>query len=281
MFSGNLIIQSNNTSILAGHNVRLSLWRINNSASCGRCNNSRCTSSSQVSQGQCLLATAYYCRTAWVPPQHCQNSTTIHWEKQTAAAWNLGWSLMQTVQVIVPSSYYPHIIPPPAIVGSAYHIFCGCPYGSLVPESAPALQTGISTATSITPHPSQLSDMYYSKEPDSMTLLLVDATRKIAKLEPQLEWASQKKEELNLEITNLHDELVATFSMLHTQEATPVALAHDDHLGMSTSSKPTFSIPLQCASPFPLLPVELSSSGKAHALPVAHTSPLKSSSFSK
>lgn len=188
---------------------------------------------------------------------------------------------MQTVQVIVPSSYYPHIIPPPAIVGSAYHIFCGRPYGSLVPESAPALQTGISTATSITPHPSQLSDMYYSKEPDSTTLLLVDATRKIAKLEPQLEWASQKKEELNLEITNLHDELVATFSMLHTQEATPVALAHDDHLGMSTSSKPTFSIPLQCASPFPLLPVDLSSSGKAHALPVAHTSPLKSSSFSK
>jgi hypothetical protein len=105
-----------------------------------------------------------------------------------------------------------------------------------------------------------------------------DATEKIAELEAWLEQASEREEDLKLEIANLHDELAAAFVTLHTQEAT--LAAHDNHRSMSTSSKPTSPTPSR-ASPFPLLPINLTSSGKARALPAAFLSPLKSLSFPK
>lgn len=128
------------------------------------------------------------------------------------------------------------------------------------------------------PHPSQSSDMYYPKEPNDTILLLVDATTKIAKLEAQLQQASEKEEDLKLEIANLHDELMAAFATLHTQGA--MLVAHDNHHSMSTLSKPTSPTPSHTL-PFPLLPINLASSGKAHTLPAAPLSPSKFLSFPK
>ncbi|KAF8223504.1 hypothetical protein L208DRAFT_1517100 [Tricholoma matsutake] len=104
------------------------------------------------------------------------------------------------------------------------------------------------------------------------------ATTKIAKLEAQLQQASEKEEDLKLEIANLHDELMAAFATLHTQGA--MLAAHDNHHSMSTLSKPTSPTPSHTL-PFPLLPINLASSGKAHTLPAAPLSPSKFLSFPK
>ncbi|KAF8236760.1 hypothetical protein L208DRAFT_1375889 [Tricholoma matsutake] len=170
----------------------------------------------------------------------------------TAATQNFGWSLKQKGAIPYPPSFYSHIIPPPASTGSTHYIVLGCPYGSLpllmspsdVSTSTDSPPTSLFLAVLIMPQLSQSSNGYFAdpEEPDSNMLSLMDATKKIIKLEVQLKGAAQMKEAYVSEISNLHDELATTFAKLHTQEAILVkheALNHGSTLNSSQSEPPS------------------------------------------
>jgi hypothetical protein len=102
-----------------------------------------------------------------------------------AAAHKLEWSLTQKGAITTPSNYFPHFVLPPATPGSAHYIFHGHPYGSLSmltpPSNASSASSSTNTQAVMLPS-SQASGEYFSEEPDSTTLALMDATEELADL---------------------------------------------------------------------------------------------------